>query len=64
MGRAPVPALRGGGRPAEAQPLSATLADGGASPFDQAVRGEVRERVEAALREVRRCSARWLSARD
>jgi len=36
----------------EAQPLSATLADGGASPFDQAVRGEVRERVEAALREV------------
>lgn len=36
----------------EAQPLAATLADGGISPFDQAVREELRERVEAALRQV------------
>lgn len=32
--------------------LSATLADQGASPFDQAVQGQLRERVEAALREL------------
>ena len=32
--------------------LGATLADGGCSPFDHAARKELRERVEAALREV------------
>jgi RNA polymerase sigma-70 factor, ECF subfamily len=36
----------------EAQSLGATLADGGCSPFDFAAQAEVRERVEAALREV------------
>jgi RNA polymerase sigma-70 factor (ECF subfamily) len=36
----------------EAQSLGATLADGGCSPFDQAVQQELHERVEAALREV------------
>jgi RNA polymerase sigma-70 factor (ECF subfamily) len=38
----------------DGEPLSlgATLADGGASPFDQASQRETRERVEAALREV------------
>ena len=34
------------------QPLSATLADGGVSPFDQAARQELRSHVEAALRQV------------
>jgi RNA polymerase sigma-70 factor (ECF subfamily) len=39
---------------AEGEPLSlgATLADGGASPFDQAAQSETRERVEGALRSV------------
>lgn len=32
--------------------LASTLADGGHSPFDQAVQGELRVRVEAALREL------------
>ena len=32
--------------------IGATLADGGDSPFDYAAQAEVRERVEAALREV------------
>jgi RNA polymerase sigma-70 factor (ECF subfamily) len=38
----------------DGEPLSlgATLADGGASPFEQAAQRETRERVEAALREV------------
>jgi RNA polymerase sigma-70 factor (ECF subfamily) len=36
----------------EAQSLGATLADGGCSPFDCAAQQEVRERVEAALRQV------------
>ena len=36
----------------EAQSLISTLADGGPSPFDQAAQQEVRERVEAALRQV------------
>jgi RNA polymerase sigma-70 factor, ECF subfamily len=36
----------------EAQSLGASLADGGCSPFDQAAQDEVRERVEAALRQV------------
>lgn len=36
----------------EPQSLAATLADGGVSPFDQAARQELRERVEAALRQV------------
>jgi RNA polymerase sigma-70 factor (ECF subfamily) len=36
----------------EAQSLGASLADGGCSPFDYAAQGEVRERVEAALRQV------------
>lgn len=36
----------------EAQSLGDTMADGGCSPFDFAAREEVRERVEAALREV------------
>ena len=36
----------------EAQSLGATLADGGCSPFDDAARQELHERVEAALREV------------
>lgn len=36
----------------EAQSLGATLADGHCSPFDEAAQGELRERVEAALREV------------
>ena len=36
----------------ETQSLGSTLADGGYSPFDQAAQGELRERVEAALREV------------
>ena len=36
----------------EPQSLAATLADGGISPFDQAVRDELREHVEAALRQV------------
>lgn len=34
------------------QSLAATLADGGISPFDQAARDELREHVEAALRQV------------
>jgi RNA polymerase sigma-70 factor, ECF subfamily len=34
------------------QPLSATIADGGVSPFDQAAREELRAHVEAALRQV------------
>jgi RNA polymerase sigma-70 factor (ECF subfamily) len=33
-------------------PIGAALADGGCSPFDFAAQAEVRERVEAALREV------------
>lgn len=36
----------------EAQSLGSTLADGGCSPFDQAARRELHERVEGALREV------------
>jgi len=36
----------------ETQSLGSTLADGGCSPFDQAAQEELRERVEAALREV------------
>jgi len=36
----------------ETPSLGATLADGGCSPFDQAVQDELRERVEAALRQV------------
>ena len=36
----------------EVQSLGATLADGHCSPFDEAAQGEVRTRVEAALREV------------
>lgn len=36
----------------EAQSVGATLADGGCSPFDYAARAEVRQRVEAALRQV------------
>ena len=36
----------------EAQPLGATLADGGFSPFDRAAQEQTRERVESALREV------------
>jgi RNA polymerase sigma-70 factor (ECF subfamily) len=36
----------------ESLPLGATLADGGCSPFDYAAQEEVRERVEAALRQV------------
>jgi RNA polymerase sigma-70 factor (ECF subfamily) len=36
----------------EAQSLGATLADAGCSPFDYAAQGQVRERVEAALRQV------------
>jgi RNA polymerase sigma-70 factor (ECF subfamily) len=36
----------------EAQSLGATLADAHDSPYDQAAQGEIRERVEAALREV------------
>src|SRR5450631_473326 len=36
----------------EAQSLGASLADGGCSPFDHAAQDEVRERVEAALRQV------------
>ena len=36
----------------EAQSLGSTLADGGSSPFDHASQHEVRDRVEAALREV------------
>jgi RNA polymerase sigma-70 factor (ECF subfamily) len=36
----------------EAQSLGSTLADGGCSPFDRAAQQEVRERVEAALRQV------------
>jgi RNA polymerase sigma-70 factor (ECF subfamily) len=36
----------------EAQLLGASLADGGCSPFDYAAQAEVRERVEAALRQV------------
>jgi RNA polymerase sigma-70 factor (ECF subfamily) len=36
----------------EMQPLGSTLADAGYSPFDFASQQEVRERVEAALREV------------
>ena len=36
----------------EAQSLGASLVDGGYSPFDYAAQGEVRERVEAALRQV------------
>jgi len=39
---------------ADGEPLSLAgmLADGGISPFDQAVRDELRDRVEAALRQV------------
>ena len=36
----------------ESQSLGATLADGGSSPFDHASQHEIRDRVEAALREV------------
>ena len=36
----------------EAQSLGATLADAGCSPFDFAAQEEVRERVEAALRQI------------
>ncbi len=36
----------------EGQSLGATLADGHCSPFDEAAQGQLRERVEAALREV------------
>jgi RNA polymerase sigma-70 factor (ECF subfamily) len=36
----------------ESQSLGATLADGGCSPFEFAAQEEVRERVEAALRQV------------
>jgi RNA polymerase sigma-70 factor, ECF subfamily len=36
----------------EMQSLGSTLADGGCSPFDQAAQEEIRQRVEAALREV------------
>jgi RNA polymerase sigma-70 factor (ECF subfamily) len=36
----------------EPQSLAATLADGGISPFDEAARDELREHVEAALRQV------------
>src|SRR3984885_1189797 len=36
----------------ESQSLGSTLADGGSSPFDHASQHEVRDRVEAALREV------------
>jgi RNA polymerase sigma-70 factor (ECF subfamily) len=36
----------------EAQSVGATLADGGCSPFDYTAQAEVRERVEAALRQV------------
>jgi RNA polymerase sigma-70 factor (ECF subfamily) len=36
----------------DAQSLGSTLADAGSSPFDQAAQHEVRERVEAALRQV------------
>jgi RNA polymerase sigma-70 factor (ECF subfamily) len=34
------------------QSLGSTLADGGTSPFDQAAQDELREHVEAALRQV------------
>lgn len=36
----------------ESQPFGATLADGGRSPFDNAVQEELRERVEACLSQV------------
>jgi RNA polymerase sigma-70 factor (ECF subfamily) len=36
----------------EGQPLGATLADGGCSPFDHAAQEQVRHRVESALRQV------------
>jgi len=36
----------------ESLSLAATLADGGCSPYDHAARKELRERVEAALRQV------------
>lgn len=36
----------------EAPSLASTLADSGCSPFDQAAQEELRERVEAALREI------------
>jgi len=36
----------------EGDSLGSSLADGGISPFDQAAQGEIRERVEAALRQV------------
>ena len=36
----------------DAPSLGATLADNGCSPFDHAVKDQLRERVEAALREV------------
>jgi RNA polymerase sigma-70 factor (ECF subfamily) len=36
----------------ESQSFGATLADGGCSPFDQAAQKELRERVEACLRQV------------
>jgi RNA polymerase sigma-70 factor (ECF subfamily) len=36
----------------ESQPLAATLADGGVSPFDHAAQTELRGRVEEALRQV------------
>ena len=36
----------------EVQSLGSTLADGGSSPFENAAQDELRERVEAALREV------------
>src|SRR5215469_15873497 len=39
-------------RDGHSHPLSATLADEGESPFDHAVHAQMRERVEAALREI------------
>jgi RNA polymerase sigma-70 factor (ECF subfamily) len=36
----------------DAQSLGSTLADAGSSPFEQAAQHEIRERVEAALRQV------------
>src|SRR5580765_3418371 len=36
----------------DSRPLAATLADAGSSPFDYAAQAEVRQRVEAALRQV------------
>ena len=38
--------------PADAEEVAATLADPGGSPYDQAAQKELRQRVEAALREL------------